>query len=123
MTRGDKALLVTVLAVCALLVVVPSAVLVAAPADESGRWVLLHAPGETSVLSLATDGDHTVEGHLGPVTVEVRDGEARIVDSPCPEQRCVSAGAVAGRGTAAVCVPGGIVLEPRTGEGYDGVVR
>jgi hypothetical protein len=68
-----------------------------------------------------------VPGPLGETVVELRDGAARILSSPCANQLCVAAGAVHSRGQWAACLPNQVLVavEERAGKtnenGGDGV--
>ena len=52
----------------------------------------------------------SVQGPLGDTIVQVREGEARIIESPCPDKICVRAGWVKLAGQSAICVPNRIIL-------------
>ena len=41
------------------------------------------------VYPLGKDARFTVEGVLGDSTIEIQDGKARFVSSPCPDQICI----------------------------------
>jgi hypothetical protein len=91
-------------------------------AAGTGTAVITGPAGRT-VIDLGTDADHCVEGRLGTVEIRVRDGRVRVMDSPCPDGRCMAAGAVE-RG-ALICAPSGVsVRVDGGGEGaLDAVLR
>jgi len=52
----------------------------------------------------------SVSGPLGDTVVEIRDGQARVLSSPCANQTCVSAGALSHQGQWAACLPNRVML-------------
>jgi hypothetical protein len=51
-----------------------------------------------------------VPGPLGDTVVELRDGRARVVSSPCGNQFCVSAGAIGAHGQWIACLPNQVLV-------------
>lgn len=103
LTWADRLVLYVVVGAALLLLLVPA----------GGEGVAVHIVGEGGFdTSVPLDADDTLEvaGPLGVTVVEVRDGAARIVSSPCPQKLCVSMGAVGSPGRAAVCVPNRVVV-------------
>lgn len=98
--------------------------------DGPPRAVVTVGRSEAAVLPLERDGEVTVHGRLGNVTVAVRDGAVRVVASSCAQQVCVAAGAKREPGDLIACVPnevlvrvrGGVARPPRPGE-PDAVTR
>jgi len=59
---------------------------------------------------------------INGVVIEIYDGRARIVSSPCRDQLCVKAGWVTRPGEAAICLPQRVVLQVKGhGRGQSGV--
>lgn len=56
-------------------------------------------------LNLFHNQDLAVPGPLGLSRLQVRDGEVRFVDSPCPNKQCILQGGVSDGGEVAVCLP------------------
>lgn len=54
--------------------------------------------------------EFTVQGPLGPTVIQVRQGEARILHSPCPDKICVRMGWIKMPGQSAICIPNRILL-------------
>ena len=81
------------------------------------RLLIHDGNGERSV-SLAEDTLLELEGALGPVTVRIEAGRARIESSPCPGQQCVRRGWLERAGGSSACLPSGvwIEVEPAPGE-------
>ena len=68
------------------------------------------AQGETRRISLAQDGVYQIEGAPFPVTLEVKDGAIRFVDSQCPDHICENYGWLSREHDQAICAPGGVVV-------------
>jgi len=49
-------------------------------------------------------------GFLGNTTVELKDGRARVVSSPCANKTCISCGAIYNKGQWIACLPNGIFI-------------
>ena len=64
--------------------------------------------GETQTISLETDGIYHIEDAQLPVTLEVKDGKIRFIDSQCPDHLCEGFGWVQTEYDSAVCVPSGV---------------
>lgn len=61
-------------------------------------------------LSLAENQQQTIQGVLGDSIIEVREGKARFVQSPCRNQVCVHHGWASHRGDLLACLPNRIAL-------------
>lgn len=68
------------------------------------------AGGETQYLPLNKNGTYAIEGAALPVTLEVKDGKVRFINSQCPDHVCEGFGWVATEYDTAVCMPAGVVL-------------
>lgn len=81
--------------------------------------------GETALISIGLDIHEevaltedrrlTVKGHLGDSVIQIRDGQIRFIDSPCPGRYCVHMGWIDRTGEVAACLPNGVVIEVRGG--------
>lgn len=56
-------------------------------------------------LNLSYEQNLEVPGRLGVSHIEVRNGEARFVNSPCPTKQCLLQGGISDAGEAVVCLP------------------
>ena len=77
---------------------------------DAGRWVF------------PIDAVHveTVSGPLGDTIVEIGEGGARVVSSPCQDQVCVVMGRVSRPGQWSACLPNRVMLYVGGSEGDDG---
>ena len=84
--------------------------------------MIVHGPDCELRLSTSTDTLVTIEGSMGSLTLQIEGGRARIVDSPCPGQDCVTQGWISTPGAPLVCIPSGVyVLLEASGEDGAGV--
>jgi hypothetical protein len=72
--------------------------------------LIVKGPGGSWVFPLEAEERIEVPGPLGTTVVELRDGEARVLASPCTNQLCVSAGAVRRRGQWIACLPNSVLV-------------
>jgi len=63
------------------------------------------------VYDLAADTVVDFDGPIGVTRIEITDGAAQVVSSPCREQICVSSGAHDSAGDWTACLPNRIFLE------------
>lgn len=115
---------------------VPIIVLAAAAAAAAGFAVYggraasvhleIEAPGGKWVYGLDTDRTVSVKGPLGETLVEIHDGEAHIIKSPCPNQTCVAAPGISRKGEWNACLPNEIMIrvagDPDADGGLDAIV-
>jgi hypothetical protein len=67
-------------------------------------------------------------GPLGISEIEIREGRARMLSSPCPEQTCVKTGWIDSQGQIICCVPNKIIIwisgcEKQSPDQFDGITR
>lgn len=87
---------------------------------QTGQQVLIvTVQGESASYEL--NEDQTLEIKPG-VVIEIKDGQARFVQSPCRDQLCVNAGWLERAGDTACCLPERTAIERRgTGAEADGI--
>ncbi|MDR3138813.1 MAG: NusG domain II-containing protein [Treponema sp.] len=73
---------------------------------ERDRWVFPRDAAETVA----------VPGPLGDTVVELRDGSARVIASPCANQTCIAAGAVRSHGQWIACLPNRVLVSVAAGD-------
>ncbi|MBP3365824.1 MAG: NusG domain II-containing protein [Treponema sp.] len=72
--------------------------------------LFVQAPGSQFVYSLEKDGTHEFEGLIGTTSVQIKNGKACVVHSPCENKTCIAAGEIWKNGQWAACLPNGIFL-------------
>lgn len=72
---------------------------------SSSDTLKVNADGKSYAFSLNEDAIYSVEGPLGVTTIEIKDKRARIIDSPCPNKTCISAG----WSQTLVCLPNRVI--------------
>jgi hypothetical protein len=79
--------------------------------DPGGRSaVSVKAEGGVWLFSRDSAETLTVAGPLGDTVVEIRNGEARVLSSPCTNQTCVAAGTIHAQGQWIACLPNRVLV-------------
>jgi hypothetical protein len=102
---GDVAVLTFFCALAVALVAGVSGARIGAESVEvevGGRKVL--------TVDLGESGVREVTGSLGTTRIEFRDGQVRILSSPCPLKICQRAGWIGVAGEMLVCLPNEVVV-------------
>jgi hypothetical protein len=73
---------------------------------------------------LKDDISFSVNGKIGPVGIEIKDGTASITRAACPKGICTKAGATSNPNVQLICAPNNIMIRilPAGGSGKDGGV-
>ena len=79
-----------------------------APAD---RLILSAPDGREEITDLSGQRMLEIKGRLGISRIEIRDGQARFVTSPCHGKYCIHSGWLRRGGDISACLPNGISLE------------
>jgi len=74
------------------------------------------------VLPLNKDAQTSVAAPLGKITVAVKDGKARVIDSCCQGKICLYSPPVWRRGERIICAPNRFFLAIEGGQGVDTVI-
>lgn len=69
------------------------------------------AAGKVYFFSLAEDQIIEVDGKKDKTKIEIKDGAARILFSPCPNKTCMARPAISKRGEWLACLPNEVLLE------------
>ncbi len=73
--------------------------------------VVVQVDGEEVVQApLADDKRFSVDGPLGKTEVEIKDGRARVTDSPCDRKICVHTGWIHKAYQTIICMPNHVVI-------------
>lgn len=83
--------------------------------------VVISGNGQEWVYPLNEDRRVEVPGPLGTTVVEVQQGGARIVSSPCPNQTCVAAGSIERAGQWLACLPNQVFVRIEGGGDDEGL--
>lgn len=79
------------------------------------------------IYPLSEDRTISVDGPLGPETIVIENGQARVTQSPCKNQICVNSKPVRDSGDWTACLPNGIFMRVEgdhdESEQLDAVVR
>lgn len=78
--------------VLGVLAVAAALFFLARPGGAGGAARVDIAGGGTVRLALSQDGTYPIEGAALPVTLEVKDGAVRFVNSVCPDHICENTG-------------------------------
>jgi hypothetical protein len=73
--------------------------------DAAPARVMIRTAESTSVYPLDTGRTVEAEGPLGVTVVEIEDGAARVLSSPCPHKLCIKSGTLTDRGDWSACMP------------------
>ncbi len=103
-----------------LLITVSAAVYVYAGSSGPLR-VRIQTAERTYVYSLEEDRRVEVEGPLGTTYVEIHEGHAAIVKSPCPNKLCIQAGELHNNGDWSACMPNKVFVQIEGGQKQDEV--
>lgn len=70
----------------------------------------IESPEGHWVYSLDEDRTVSIPGPLGDTVVEIHDGHAHVLSSPCANQTCVAAPDIAHKGEWNACLPNEVIL-------------
>jgi hypothetical protein len=80
--------------------------------DGHGAEVVVLVDGKRwARLNLFQNQDIHVPGKLGNSHIQVRNGQVRFIDSPCPNKLCVHSGWLTQGGENATCLPNRVSLQ------------
>ena len=78
---------------------------------SQGREIVIEEGNElVGVFSLAEDQVIEVQGPLGISTVVIENGEAYMLDSPCPNKVCIAMGRISEPGDSIICIPNRVYI-------------
>ncbi|MDX1250671.1 MAG: NusG domain II-containing protein [Gammaproteobacteria bacterium] len=94
-----------------------------APATQGDEIRILVNGKERMTVSLHQKHQLTIEGTLGTSIIDIHDGKARFVASPCRGKQCVHTGWVSHSGESATCLPNRVsVLVAGNEQRFDSIV-
>jgi len=77
--------------------------------------VHLRGPHQEWIFPLDSERTVAVAGPLGDTVVQIRQGQARVLSSPCPEKICLRSGAIARPGQWIACLPNRVFIDIQAG--------
>ena len=92
---------------------------------SKGDWVVVTVnQKETIRLPLDQDQKTHVKGPIGLTEIEVKNGRARIIRSPCKNKVCIKSGYIRYADRLAACIPNRVVIRivGKSHRGVDAVV-
>lgn len=88
--------------------------------DSSDLRLVIRTQSEVLSYPLSSDRTVTVSSGNITLTVEIRDGRARVSDSNCPDKICQRTGWISRKGETVICAPAAVrltVTDPKGGVG------
>jgi hypothetical protein len=76
---------------------------------------------EPQVISLRIDQTIEVEGAIGKSVIEVKNGSARFLSSPCDAKLCIRSGWLKHAHELAACLPNGVTLYIMGEDAFDAI--
>ena len=73
--------------------------------DSAASYLVVKAAGEEWIYSLDAPNTLEFDGPLGITNVQIVDGGAHVVSSPCRDKICILAGHLDGAGDWTACLP------------------
>jgi hypothetical protein len=80
--------------------------------------LVVDGAGEERRIPLSVDRTLEIAGPLGVSVIEIEQGAARFVSSPCANQYCVHNGWLREGGALAACLPNRVMLALTGGDGH-----
>lgn len=106
---------VTLLFAAALVIAISTAVY----GGDGRTMVLVTAPDIEYLFASSVEDRIAVNGPIGQTVVEIADGGARVVSSPCDNQICVRTGHVERPGRWIACLPNRVLVSIESGNRTD----
>lgn len=72
--------------------------------------LLVETPHEKWIYDLQLDGFYEFSGIIGKTGVVIENGEARVIDSCCPNKTCLASTPISKVGEWIACLPNKIIL-------------
>ena len=93
--------------------------------QRAGSWVVIEVENkEVERLPLSQNRIVHVTGPIGETEVEIKDGKARVLKSPCNKKLCIKSGYIQYADRFAACLPNRVVVRVLGGahRGIDAVL-
>jgi hypothetical protein len=106
MTRADRVLMAIVLCTLPLLYLH-----FWTPGERATLLRIQTAGTDPTTTSLTPDRQLRLAGPIGESTIDIRAGQVRFLDSPCPGKVCVHSGWLRETGQIAACLPNRVSIQ------------
>lgn len=104
-TLADKAIFVSAI----ILVAALYAIFWSGRADARHGEILVSGEKQY-IIDLQEERQIKIDGKLGESIIEIKNGQARFVESPCSNKVCIRTGWIAQVNALAACLPNGVSL-------------
>jgi hypothetical protein len=104
---GLKPADIAIITVSALAFALSAVVIYGGPAPAS---LVVSSGSNEWIYPLSEERTIEVQGPIGITSIRIKDGQARIMSSPCTNQTCVASAAVTHKGDWSACLPNGIFI-------------
>lgn len=118
MTKWDKGLIIVLMIVSAALIF---PILGGSPQAETASVKVKNE--EVLRIPMTEDKDYSVDGTLGPVNIEVKDGRLRVTQENSPHHYCSKQGWVSDPKIPVVCLPNETVIQIEGSSDEDTVIQ
>lgn len=93
-----------------IVLVLFGAILILRPFAGGNTYVEIKTPYTSYIYPLSENRVLNVKGLIGESVIEIKDGKAFFVSSPCPNKNCISEGEISDAGAFSACLPNGISM-------------
>ena len=100
----DYLLILIGIAFCAI------SILSATTQQDGTPLLIVSSPANQYIYPLDTDTTIQIPGLEGVSTIQIHQGQARYLDSPCANKTCVAASPIHRNGEWSACLPNGIFM-------------
>ena len=100
----DYLLILIGIAFCAI------SILSATIQQDGTPLLIVSSPANEYIYPLDTDTTVQIPGLEGVSTIQIHQGQARYLDSPCANKTCVAASPIHRNGEWSACLPNGIFM-------------
>ncbi len=107
MKRGDKILIIIILAIIGI-----SLFQILKP-DKTNKILVIRSDGKVIKqinLNTSKDTEFVVKSREGHLTVEIKNGKVRVINSTCNDKLCIKEGWISRSGESIVCLPNRISI-------------
>ncbi len=107
MKRGDKILIIIILAIIGI-----SLFQILKP-DKVNKILIIRSDGKVIKqinLNTSKDTEFVVKSREGHLTVEIKNGKVRVINSTCKDKLCIKEGWISRSGESIVCLPNRISI-------------